>query len=109
VAHARQAVENQRKYVYELEAERDAEDVPVFRLTEARTRLYTAEAELIQQVALLKVAQTHLKRAEAALGEECGFVPQLCREGCCNGDCPCSQVRTCRPCELRCKCAKCRD
>lgn len=109
VAHARQAVTDQRAYVYELEALRDADDVPVFRLTEARSRLYTAEAELIQQVALLKIAQAQLKRAEASLGEECGFIPELCREGCCTGACTQCQPRTCCPGELPCKCAKCRD
>jgi hypothetical protein len=109
VAHARQALANQRAYAYELESKRDADDVPVFRLTESRTRVFTAESELIQQVALLKIAQSQLKRAQASLAEECGFVPELCREGCCNGECTaCQNLPTCR-CESRCKCDKCRE
>jgi hypothetical protein len=109
VAHARQALANQRAYVYELEALRDADDVPIFRLTEARTRVFTAESELIEQVALLKIAQAQLKRAQASLAEECGFAPELCREGCCNGECTaCQSIPTCR-CQPDCKCDKCRD
>jgi hypothetical protein len=108
VAHAREAVANQRTYVHELEALRDADDVPVFRLTDARTRVYTAEAELIQQVALLKIAQSNLKRAQAELGEECGFTAKLCREGCCTGACTECQPPTCR-CTPACPCENCRQ
>jgi hypothetical protein len=107
VAHAREAVDGRRAFLYELTAKREADDVPVFQVSQARTRLYTAEAELIQQVASLKIAQANLKRTQAALGEECGFVPDLCREGCCDGACACSKVRTCKPCQLPCTCAKC--
>jgi hypothetical protein len=109
VALARQAVENRRAYLYELTAKRDADDVAVFELSQSRGRLYTAESDLIQAVAGLKIAQSNLKRAQAALGEECGFVPHLCREGCCSGACTRCQARTCRPGDLPCKCAKCQQ
>ncbi len=87
MSQARQAVESRRAYLYELTAKRDADDVAVFEISQSRARLYTAESDLIEVVAGLKIAQSNLKRTQAAVGEECGFVPHLCREGCCSGAC----------------------
>lgn len=109
VAHARAAVEARRETLHELTAKRDVDDVAVFQLSQAKARLYTAESDLIEQVTALKVAEVQLHRAEANLGEECGFVPHLCREGCCTGACTRCQARTCRPGELPCKCDHCRE
>ncbi|HMP05965.1 MAG TPA: hypothetical protein PJ982_06415 [Lacipirellulaceae bacterium] len=107
VAAARLAVDARRAHLYELTAKRDADDVPVFELTRARGRLFTAEAELVQQVADLKIAQATLKRCRGLLGEECGFAPCLCRENCCCGACTRCQAPTCRPGQLPCRCEKC--
>ncbi len=107
VASARNAVETRRTYLYERTAKRDAEDVAVFELSQARGRLYTAESDLIEQVAGLKIAQARLKQAQAALAAECGFTPHLCCEECCTGACTRCQTRTCCPGELPCTCEKC--
>jgi hypothetical protein len=106
VAHARLAVEGRRADLYELQAKRDADDVDVFTLSLVEGRLFEAESDLIDQVAGLKGAEVRLLRAQGALGEECGFVPQLCREGCCNGHCTRCQAPTCT-CEQPCRCEKC--
>ncbi|HYO26441.1 MAG TPA: hypothetical protein VEQ85_15985 [Lacipirellulaceae bacterium] len=107
VAHSRESVEGRRAGLYELTSLRDVEDVPVFQISQARTRLYTAEGDLIEQVAALKIAQARLQTAKAALAAECGYSPQLCCEGSCTGACTRCQARTCRPGELPCKCEKC--
>jgi hypothetical protein len=107
VAHAREAAEDRRANVEELVALRDPEDVAVFELSQARARLYTAESNLIEAVAALKIAQATLQRAKSTLGEECGFAPRLCREGCCNGACTRCQPPTCRPGDLPCYCEEC--
>jgi hypothetical protein len=107
VALARKAIEDRRAALYELTAKRDPNDVPVFELSRSRGRLYTAESDLIEQVAALKIAQVHLHRAECTLAAECGFHPRLCCEGCCNGVCTHCQARTCKPCELPWTCPSC--
>jgi hypothetical protein len=109
VALARRAVEERRASLYEMTAKRDADDVAVFEVSRTRARMYTAESDLIEQVTALKIAQARLRRAECALAPECGFVPKLCREGCCTGACTRCQARTCRPGELPCKCEKCKE
>jgi hypothetical protein len=106
VAHARMAVEARRADLYELQAKRDADDVDVFTLSLVEGRLFEAESDLIDQVAGLKGAEVRLLRAQGALGEECGFVPDTCREGCCNGHCTRCQAPTCT-CEQPCRCEKC--
>jgi hypothetical protein len=107
VAHARRVVELRRADLYESEAKRDANDVAVFEISRARGRVYTAESDLIEQVAGLKIAQARLRRAQARLAAECGFVPKLCCEGCCDGACTECQPPTCRRGELPCYCEKC--
>lgn len=109
VALARRAVEERRASLYELTSKRDANDVPVFELSRARNRVYTAESDLIEQIVSLKIAAAKLHSAECTLAAECGFVPHLCKEGCCTGACTRCQARTCCPGELPCKCEKCRE
>lgn len=108
VAVARLAVEDRRAGLYEITAKRDVDDVPVFEVSRARTRLYAAESDLIVQVSQLKIAQVHVSKAEARLAAQCGFEPRLCCEGECNGACMRCQARTCSPCELPQNCEKCR-
>jgi hypothetical protein len=107
VVQARQAVEDRRTGLYSLEAKRDLDDTPVFKISQARARLYDAESDLIEQVASLKIAQSRLSKAQAALAAQCGFFPHLCCEGSCNGHCMRCQARTCAPGELPCRCEKC--
>jgi len=108
VAGAREAVAGRRAGLHELTAKRDIDDVPVFEISRARTRLYTAESDLIVQVSQLKIAQVHVSKAEARLAAQCGFEPRLCCEGDCTGACTRCQARTCGPCELPENCDKCR-
>jgi hypothetical protein len=58
--------------------------------------LYEAEVDLIDQVVALEMAKVDLRRAQGELARECGFVPQLCCEGCCDGAC------------CKCSCSKCK-
>ena len=107
VVQARQTVEDRRTGLYSLEAKRDVDDTPIFKISQARARLYDAESDLIEQAASLKIAQSRLTKAQAMLAAQCGFVPQLCCEnGCCTGACQ-RQCRTCAPGELPCRCEKC--
>lgn len=107
IALARQGVEDRRGRLYEITAKRDIDDVPVFDVSRARTRLYDAEAMLIEQVAGLNLAKSRLKRAEAALAAECGYDVKLCCEGCCDGACSHCHTPTCCPSDMPCKCEKC--
>jgi hypothetical protein len=107
VALARQAVDDRRTNLWELDAKRDVSDVAVFELSQARARVFEAESNLIEQVAALKIALVRLRRTQAELAAECDFQPKLCCEGCCNGACTRCQARTCRAGELPCRCAKC--
>ena len=106
--HCRRAASDERRArLYELTATRDAEDVAVFELSQARGRLFTAESDLIEQVIGLKLAETRLRQSQAALASACGFNPKMCCEGPCNGACIRCQARTCCPGELPCRCEKC--
>jgi hypothetical protein len=106
---AQESVLDLRKRVEELEKTRDSENVAIFQISEARTDLDQAEADLIQQVVDLKLAQVDLKKAQGMLANECGFLPQLCLEGCCDGactrcegglcgNCQCTSCATGKPC-----------
>jgi hypothetical protein len=96
-----------RKRVEELEKTRDSDDVPVFKISSARTDLDQAEAHLIEQIVALKIAQVELKKAQGMLANECGFHPQLCLEGCCNGACMrCEGGLICEECKSG-KCSRC--
>jgi hypothetical protein len=107
VTLARDAVQERRSNVQPLLDRRDAEDIQVFEISAARGRLFDAESDLIAQVASLKVAMVHLRRAQAALASECGFSPKLCLAGKCDGHCMHCQPRTCCPGELPCRCERC--
>lgn len=84
---AQETVLDLRKRLEELEKTRDTDEVPMFKISTARTDLDQAEANLIEQVVGLKLAQVELKKAQGVLANECGFHPQLCLEGCCDGAC----------------------
>lgn len=105
---AQAAVVDARRRVEELSAKRDVDDVPVFQLSAARTRMFDAESKLIEQTALLKIAEVRLKRSQGLLPRECGFSPELCWDGCCDGACTECQPPTCRPGEAPCECKRCR-
>lgn len=107
VVLARSAVDQRRKRLYELSAKRDADDVSVFELSRAKSRMFEAESSLIDQSVSLKIAEVRLKRAEARLASECGFEPKLCWDGCCDGACTHCQAPTCCR-EDDCPCEKCR-
>jgi hypothetical protein len=104
---ARDAVQQRRANVQGMQERRDSEDIQIFEISVARGRLFDAEADLVQQVASLKIALVHLRRAQASLAAECGFTPKLCCEGKCDGHCMHCQARTCCPGELPCRCEKC--
>lgn len=96
---AQETVLDQRRRVAELEKTRDADDVSVFEISTARTDLDQAEANLIEQVIALKLAQVELKKAQGLLATECGFVPQLCLDSCCNGACMRCEGGLCSSCQ----------
>lgn len=87
VVIAQQTVLDLREKLNELTKTRDVNEVAVFELTNLRTEIDQAESDLIEQVVGLKLAQVELKKAQGLLATECGFVPRLCLEGCCNGAC----------------------
>jgi hypothetical protein len=71
----------------ELTKTRDVNDVAIFRISRLQGEIDQAEVQLIEQLVSLKLAQVELKKSQSALSDECGFVPKLCLEGCCNGAC----------------------
>ena len=87
VVIAQQTVFDLRDRLDELTKTRDVDDVAVFQLSTVRLELDQAESALIEQVVTLKIAEVELKQAQGVLASECGFVPKLCLEGCCNGAC----------------------
>lgn len=86
-ANSQQTVEKFRARVEELTKTRDVENVAVFEISKARGDLYQAESDLIKQVVALEVAKIDLRKSQGMLALECGFEPQLCCEGCCDGAC----------------------
>lgn len=107
VALAREAVEDRRSNVQSMLNRRDAEDIQIFQISGARSRLFDAESDLVEQVAALKVAMVRLHRVQGRLAADCGFCPKLCCEGSCNGHCMHCRARTCCPGELPCRCENC--
>jgi hypothetical protein len=73
--------------LHELEGTRDIDDVSVFDISNARARIYKAQAKLIDQATQLNIAWASLREAQGLLAVECGFTPTLCCEGCCDGAC----------------------
>jgi hypothetical protein len=103
---AQETVLDLRKRVEELEKTRDSDDVAIFEISNARTDLDQAEADLVQQIVDLKLAQVELKKAQGMLANECGFLPQLCLEGCCDGACTRCEGGLCGKCQSP-KCTPC--
>jgi hypothetical protein len=93
---ARKSVQQRRQRLLELQAKRDVEEVPVFEISQARGAVYEAESHLIEQVAALKIARVHLRMAQGRIVYDCGYPPQLCSEGCCDGACTKCQPPTCK-------------
>lgn len=84
---AQAGVKERRTDLDRLQKRRDVDDVAVFEISLARGRLFTAEAELIQQIGELKVAEAAIREAQGLLAYECGFSPTVCNEFCCTGNC----------------------
>jgi hypothetical protein len=105
---AQETVLDLRKRLEELEKTRDTDDLPVFKISTLRTDVDRAEANLIDQIVTLKLAQVDLKKAQGVLANECGYCPQLCLEGCCDGACMRCEGGLCGNCESgKCKDGKC--
>jgi len=80
-------VEQLQDRLRELEETRDIDDISVFEISNARARIYNAQAKLIDQAVQLSIAWGSLREAQGMLAVECGFSPQLCCERCCDGPC----------------------
>ncbi len=87
VVIAQQTLLDFRDRLIELTKTRDVEDVAIFQISGLRVEIDEAELKLIEQVVGLKLAQVELKKAQGMLANECGFLPKLCLEECCNGAC----------------------
>ena len=108
VANTQATVDNLRSHEQELTEKRIVDNIPVFAISKARGDLCKAEIDLIDHVVALKVAQVELKRTQGVLAIECGFVPRLCCEGCCDGACcQCLKQRGCSASCNRCNAKKC--
>ena len=73
--------------VNELMKTRDVDDVSIFEISNIRGKLFEAQADLIKQVVSLKITRVDLFEAQDVLAQQCGFCPNLCCEGRCDGDC----------------------
>lgn len=107
VVAAKKLVEQLEARLRQLEETRDIEDVSVFEISNARANIYNAQAKLIEQVVQLNIARVSLREAQGMLAVECGFNPQLCCEGCCDGPClQCNKTncsgKTCRKPQQKC-------
>ncbi|QEG35174.1 hypothetical protein [Bythopirellula goksoeyrii] len=87
VVIAQQTLLDLRDKLSALNKTRDMDDVTVFHISSLRVEIDEAESQLIEQVIALKLAQVELKKAKGELANECGYVPRLCLDGCCNGAC----------------------
>lgn len=74
---------------------RDIEDISVFEISNARARVYQAQSKLIERVVELFISEVTLRKAQGMLALECGFCPQLCCEGNCDGACSCCTQTSC--------------
>ncbi len=93
VVLARQTVDERRKQIHALTANRDVKDVTIFAISLARGELFEAESKLIEHVVRLKVAEVNLTQTKGMLTVECGFEPVLCLEGRCDGACVACQCQ----------------
>lgn len=102
VAVAQDTVQELRGRLRQQTEVRDVDDVSVFEISQIRGQLYEAESKLIEQVVLLEVATVELRKAQGGLALECGFIPRLCNEGCCDG--ACQRCNTCK----KSRCSRCK-
>lgn len=94
---ANNLVEQLEGHLHQLEETRDVSDVSVFEISNARARVYDAQVKLIDHVVGLYIAQAKLREAQGMLAVECGYIPNLCREGCCDGACiRCNKQSSCK-------------
>lgn len=84
---AKAAVDDTRARLAELEKTRETEQKSIFEISAARVRVFEAEAELVRQIADLKVAEVALRQERGDLSIECGYRATLCGEFCCTGCC----------------------
>jgi len=101
---AQGTVDLRQQHLNMLTKKRDAQDVAVFEISQARGKLYEAQSALVQRLVELKIAQMGLRRAKNVLPSECGFIPILCEEGCCDSECFCCQSGCQSSCEKDCVC-----
>lgn len=103
---AKEAVDSTRMRLAELEKMRDAKNKSVFQISASRVRVFEAEAELVKQIADLKVAEVALRQERGDLCIECGYQPSLCGEFCCTGCCGrhCGCTGGCGTCCESCNC-----
>lgn len=87
VVAAQSLVEQLNAQLRELEKTRDIDDISIFEISNARAGIYTAQSKLLEQVVALKIARVALREAQGMLAVECGYLPKLCCEGCCDGAC----------------------
>ncbi len=87
VVAAQRLLETLQGRLQALEDTRDIDDISIFEISNARARIFDAQAKLIEQVVGLKIAWVTLREAQGLLAVECGYSPKLCLEGCCEGAC----------------------
>lgn len=93
VVLAAQTLDAQQQELSRAERLRDEEDRSVFELSAARSRVYEAEADLIERVVDLKLAFVRLKSQQDLLAAECGYAAVTCLEGRC---CTACNSKSCR-------------
>src|SRR5690606_36473906 len=84
---AQETVLDLRTRIKELEKTQDTDNASIFTISRVRIDLDQAEADLVEQLITVKIAQVELKKAQGMLATECGYAPQLCLEDCCDGAC----------------------
>lgn len=84
---AQETVLDLRARIEELEKTQDTDNASIFTISRVRIDLDQAEADLVEQLITVKIAQVELKKAQGMLATECGYAPQLCLEDCCDGAC----------------------
>jgi len=95
VIAAQRLVSQYQQTQRDLEETRDVNDVSIFEISNARGRVFDAQSKLIEKVVQLHLARVNLRQAQGMLAVECGYDPQLCREGCCDGACVRCEKQAC--------------
>lgn len=99
VVLAQEAVDSLQDRLDELIKTRDVKNVPIFKISDIRGQLYRAQSNLVEKVVSLKLSQVELRAAQDMLAMECGFTPNICCEGCCDGECCQCQTSNCTKCD----------